>query len=155
MKTILSILFAFAVSFSVQAQADNDYLEMAREVLKVEKKAAIADGMNLTEEESKPFWTLYNEYQGVLYVVQNKRIDLINDFAANYESLTDDKADELYTQSIAYQKEVLKVETKYYKKFKKIIPKGKAARFFQLENKIETLINAQLAVEIPLIEVTK
>ncbi|WP_420580798.1 hypothetical protein [Reichenbachiella sp.] len=154
MKNLLTLLFTIAISVSVQAQTGNDYLELAREVLKAEKKAAIAEGMNLTEEESKVFWPLYNEYQAELYIIQNKRIDIVTDFAENYENLTDEKADELYSASIKYQKGVLKTETKYYKKFKKNIPKGKAARFFQLENKIETLIDAQMAMEIPLIEVS-
>jgi hypothetical protein len=53
---------------------------------------------------------------------------------------------------MAFNQEVLKLEKQYYKKFKKILPAGKAARFFQAENKIETMIDAQLALEIPLIE---
>ena len=48
--------------------------------------------------------------------------------------------------------ESAKLEKSYYKKFKKILPAGKAAKFFQVENKIETMIDAQLALEIPLIE---
>ena len=108
--------------------------------------------MQLSEVESQPFWNLYNEYQGKLYIVQNKRIALIKDFAENYESLTDIKADQLWNSSMAYAQEILKLKKTYYKKFKKILPAGKAARFFQAENKIETMIDAQLAVEIPLIE---
>ena len=153
MKTLYTFLFAFTISIAVNAQTDNDYLEIARDVLKTEKKAAIASAMNLSEEESTPFWNLYNEYQGKVYLVQNKRIAIITDFVENFESLSDEKADELYTGSLAYQTELLKLEKSYYKKFKKILPAGKAARFFQIENKIETMIDAQLALDIPLIEV--
>ncbi len=153
MKTLLVILLSCVLSITVNAQTDNDYLEVARDVLKTEKKAVIAEAMDLSEEESTVFWPLYNEYQGKLYLVQNKRIAIIKDFAMNYESLSDEKADELYTGALAYQSELLKLEKSYYKKFKKIIAVGKAARFFQLENKIETLIDAELAMELPLIEV--
>jgi hypothetical protein len=153
MKKLLSILSIVLISASVHAQTENDYLEIARDVLKMEKKAAIAELMELTEAESTPFWTLYNEYQGKLYLVQNKRIDLIKDFAENFETLTDEKADQLWISAMAYSQEVLKLEKQYYKKFKKILPAGKAARFFQAENKIETMIDAQLALEIPLIEI--
>lgn len=134
------------------AQSDNDYLEMTRDVIKMEKKAAIAEVMKLTEAESVPFWELYNEYEGKLYLVQNKRIAIIKDFAENYENLTDEKADELWLASLSYDQELFKLKKQYYTKFKKILPAGKAARFFQAENKIETLIDAQLAVDIPLIE---
>ena len=149
------LFFAITIIFfgtQLMAQSDNDYLELAREVLKTEKKAAIAEIMQLTDDESQPFWNLYNEYQGKLYLVQNKRIDIIKDFIENYETMTDEKADELWTNSMSYSQEILKLKKSYYTKFKKILPAGKAARFFQAENKIEALINAELAFDIPLIE---
>ena len=152
MKSLLSFIIVALVSVSSYSQSDNDYLEIARDVLKTEKKAVIAEVMQLTDTESQPFWVLYNEYQGKLYLVQNKRIALIQDFSENYESLTDEKADQLWVASMAYSKEILKLEGQYYKKFKKILPAGKAARFFQAENKIETMIDANLALEIPLID---
>ena len=151
-KTFLSLVVLVSFALSAIAQTDNDYLEIARDVLNTEKKAAIAEVMQLTKEESSPFWTLYNEYQGKLYLVQNKRIDIIQDYSEHYESLTNEKADELWVASMAYQGEIAKLKKSYYKKFKKIIPAGKAARFFQAESKIETMINASLALEIPLIE---
>jgi len=152
MKQILLFAFALFMTLSSTGQTENDYLEMSRSVLKVEKKAAIADVMKLTESESQPFWNLYNDYQGKLYTIQNKRIALIKVFAENYESLSNEKADELMVNYMKYQSELLKLKKSYYKKFKKILPAGKAARFFQAENKIETLVNAELALQIPMIE---
>ncbi|MCK5462212.1 MAG: hypothetical protein KAI95_04320, partial [Bacteroidales bacterium] len=69
MKKLLSILSVVLISTAIYAQSDNDYLELARDVLKTEKKAVIAELMQLTEAESTPFWELYNEYQGKLYLV--------------------------------------------------------------------------------------
>ena len=152
MKKILFVAAAIVWSISINAQSDNDYLELTREILKVEKKVAVTEAMQLSETESQPFWNLYNEYQAALYIVQNKRIALIKDFSDNYESLSDVKADELWVGSLNHRKELLKLKKKYYAKFKKVVTPGKAARFMQLENKIETLIDASLALEIPLIE---
>jgi hypothetical protein len=152
MKKILVVATALILSLSINAQTDNDYLELTREVLKVEKKAAVTEALQLSETESQPFWNLYNEYQTALYLVQNKRIDIIKDYSENFDSLSDEKADELWMGSLKYRNELLKLKKKYYAKFKKVVSPGKAARFMQLENKIETLIDVQLALEIPLIE---
>ena len=152
MKQILLFAFALFITLSSTSQTENDYLEMSREVLKVEKKAAIADVMKLTEAESQPFWNLYNDFQAKLYTVHNKRIAIIKDFAENFESLSNEKADDLLVKHLKYQTELLKLKKSYYKKFKKILPAGKAARFFQAENKIETLIDAKLALDIPMIK---
>ena len=152
MKKVLFVAIVFVFSISLYAQSASDYLELARDVLKAEKKAAVAEGMQLTEAESQPFWNLYGEYEAALYVAQNKRIAIIKDYAESFETLTDEKANELWMANLKYEKEILKLNKRYYNKFKKILSPGKAARFMQLENKIETLIDAQLALEIPLIE---
>jgi len=154
MKTKITLFIAgliLAIN-PVFAQTLDDYLEVARDVLNSEKKAVVAEAMMLDATESAPFWELYNEYNAELYKVHTKRVNIIKDFAENYESMTDEKADELWTNSMAYQGELLKLNKAYYKKFKKILPTGKAALYFQVENKIASLINAELALEIPLVE---
>ena len=155
MKTRITLIVTgmIMVISPVFAQGIDDYIEVARDVLNAEKKAVVAEAMTLSDTESGPFWDLYNEYNAELYKVHTKRVNIIKDFAANYESMSDAKAYDLWTNSKAYQGELLKLNQKYYKKFKKIIPAGKAALYFQLENKIATLINAELALEIPLVEV--
>ncbi len=155
MKKILMFLVTAFVAVSVSAQTGHDYLEVARNVLKTEKKVAIAEVMQLDESQSKAFWDLYNEYDAALYKVENKKIALIYDYAKNYESMTDAKADELMKSSLKVRAELLKLKKKYYSKFKKFLPAGKAALFMQADNKIETLVNAEMALEIPFVEVAQ
>jgi hypothetical protein len=150
-NTLFLIGLTFAIN-PVLAQNIDDYLEVARDALNTEKKAIVAVTMMLNDTESGPFWELYNEYNAELYKVHTKRVNIIKDFAENYETMSNEKADELWTSSMAFQEELLKLNRDYYKKFKKILPAGKAALYFQVENKIAALINAQLAEEIPLIE---
>jgi len=155
MRTSILAVLAFTISIYTSAQSNRDYLEMARDVIKVEKKAAITEAIQLTDAESQSFWSLYNEYEAKLYPIHNKKIELIKTYAARYDMLTNDKADELWTNYMKYQKELLTTKAAYYKKFKKILSAGKAVRFMQTENKIETLINAQLALEIPLAQTVR
>lgn len=150
-----AILFFVLVFTGVQlmSQSSNDYIEILRSVLKTEKKAAISEVMNFTEQEAEVFWPLYNEFTEKMYVVQGKRVQIIKDYAANYSNMTDEKADELWTAAMEFKQESMKLTKQYYKKFKKILPAGKVARYFQAENKIATLIDFELASEIPMIEV--
>jgi sorbitol-specific phosphotransferase system component IIBC len=151
-KSVLVSLVVIFSSVQLFAQSNDDYIEIVRDVLKTEKKVAIAEVMALSDTESGPFWELYNEYNFEMSKVQNQRVSLIKDFAANYENMTDEKADELWKGTISFQQQALKLKKKYYGKFKKIMPAGRAAMYFQAENKIEALINASLALEIPFIE---
>ncbi len=151
-KTMLFTAGLILMISPVFAQTIDDYLEVVREVMKTEKKAIVAETMQLSDSESGVFWELYNEYNAELYKVHTERVNIIKDFAANYENLTDEKADALWNSTMSYQSKLLKLNKSYYKKFKKILPAGKAALYFQVENKIGALINARLAEEIPLIE---
>ncbi len=57
------------------------------------------------------------------------------------------------TSFMNYKQELISLNKKYYKKFKKILPAGKAARFFQALNKIAVLADYHIATEIPIIEI--
>jgi hypothetical protein len=153
MKKSILFLALILPSFLALSQTADDYIDMVRDVLKTEKKAAVAEGMDLADAEITPFWDLYNEYNNKLSQTQNKRVALIKEYAAHFDSMTDEKADEIMVAYFKYQQELLKLKKFYYGRFKKILPKSKAARYFQLENKLQTLVDAQLALEIPLVEV--
>ena len=151
MKKTIITLFLCVISLSLFAQTENDYIEVVRSVLKTEKKAVIAEVMELTEAESAPFWELYNEYDFELSKVQNIRLNAIKEYADEYGILTDEKADALWNQVMNFKTKYLKLEKAYYKKFKKILPAAKAAKYFQAENKIEAMVAASIAVQVPMI----
>ncbi len=151
MKKTIITLFLCLISLSLFAQTENDYIEVVRSVLKTEKKAVIAEVMELTEAESGPFWLLYNEYDYEMSIVQNIRINAIKEYAEEYGILTDEKADLLWNQVMDFKTASLKLEKAYYKKFKKILPAAKAAKYFQAENKIEAMVAANIAAQVPMI----
>ena len=137
------------------AQNDRDYLEVTREVLKTEKKASIAEAMQLSETESPAFWALYNEYNEKMYVINTKLFDVVKDYSDNYETMTNEKATELWSNAMDIEMELLKLEKSYFKKFLKIMPGTKTVRYLQAENKIKTLVDAQLSMQVPLFEEMK
>ncbi len=150
-KYVFLILFVL-IGMNIHAQHVIDYMEVSREVLKTEKKAIIAELMQLSEAESAVFWPLYNEYQNKLYEVGTKRVNLLMDFANHFENMSNDMAVEIVNASQSIDMELLKLEKTYGKKFMKILPAQKALRYLQAENKIEALIDAQLALDVPLLE---
>ena len=153
-KVLIIIIFLLAVTGTF-AQNDRDYLEVTRGVLKTEKKAVIAEAMALTEAESPAFWSLYNEYNAKMYIINTKLFDIIKDYSDNYENMTNEKSVELWTNALNVEMDLLKLEKTYFKKFLKILPGTKAVRYLQAENKIKTLVDAQLSLQIPLFEEMK
>lgn len=155
MKNII-LAFACTVLYSISfAQSDNDYLEYSRSVLNSEKKAVVAEAMQLNDEQSKIFWPLYNEFNGKLYEVESKTYQVIMDYSKEYENMTDEKADELWNRAMKAQMERQKLIATYYAKFKKVLPAGLVVKYFQVENKIDVMIDAAIAMEVPLVETKK
>jgi len=153
MKKLLLLLLVAIFAIPTMAQSDHDYIEIERTVLKTERKAAVADAMQFTDEEAKVFWPLYNEYTAKVYEAKTKSLNIILDYADSFETINDQQADDLILRSFKVEQELQKLKMSYYKKFKKILPAGRVARYYQIENKIEALIAAEIAFEIPLIEV--
>lgn len=152
MKRIFITLVFASFGMLLWAQQSTDYIELMRSVIKTEKKAAISDVMQLSVEEADLFWPLYNEYNEKRYVIKTSLVRLIEDFAANYSTMTDELATDYWKRSLKIDTDLLNLEKTYYKKFLKVLDAQKTFRYFQAENKIEALINAQLALEIPLLE---
>ena len=150
-KTLIVILLAAVTVFSF-GQKSEGYMEVMRSALKTEKKAMIAEAMEFTQEESEAFWPMYNEFQEKLYTANTKYLKIVNEFAANYENMTDEKALDLMKRLNAYEAEVLKLKKTYIKKFSGILPPTKVLRYFQAENKIDVLIDYEMAASIPLLE---
>lgn len=58
----ITFLFAFlSVAFFANAQSNNEEVDFYQSIFGMEKKAVVADFLNL--EESNPFWALYDEYE--------------------------------------------------------------------------------------------
>ena len=146
-------LFLFAFFFSlvnVFAQDTDSYIEVLKSEIKTDKKAIIIETMQFTEQQSAAFWPVYNEFEHELEKLSGKRIANIKDFAANYDSLTDKKADELIKTSFSFQNDRLSLNEKYYKKFAEVLTPIVAAKYMQLENQIQLILDLSIAANLPL-----
>ena len=126
--------------------------ELTNEVIKAKKKQIVGANMKLTEEEQKAFWPLYENYQAELSKLEDKEIALITMYAEHYQDMTDQKAQELLDQFLAVDDEALKVRRAHVKKFLKVLPAKRVARYFQVENKLDAIVNYDLARGIPLVK---
>ncbi len=150
-KLVLSLAFALFAGV-VFSQTVNDYMEVQRAALKTEKKAIVAEAMQLTEEESTIFWPLYNEFNEKKYIINTKVYNLIKKYANEFETLTNEQAVELWNESMKIENENSKLNAAYFKKFLKVMDGKKVVRYFQTENKIADIVNYQITMEVPLVE---
>ena len=147
---------SFAVSATAQVNEElSEFatdIEAMRTVMQTERKILIMNEMVFTTEEAEKFWPLYDEYSAEAKKVANLRVKVITDYAANYETMSDDMAKQLLDEAIKFDEKKLKLEKKYIRKFRAILPQIKVTRYFQLENKLDAVIDFDLASQIPLME---
>jgi len=152
-KRIMVVMAMCLIAFPAFAQeVTKNTMDSVREALKAQKRAFVAVNMQLTDAEDPQFWPVYDCYQKDMEKVNQKIGDLILDYAKNYETLTDTKADELLKKNLALEKEILQLKTSYLPKFSAVLPAKKVARYYQLENKIQAVGRYDLAEKIPLVK---
>jgi uncharacterized protein YktB (UPF0637 family) len=151
----LSLLVAMGMLLAVPATsaADqiSDEIELTRSIIQTERQAIITVNMELTEEESRAFWPVFREYRQAMSRIGDRMVRLISDYAENYEELSDQQAEAMLAEYMDIEKAELSVKRRYVKQMRKVLPSKKLVRFFQLENKLDTIIDFELAAEIPLV----
>ena len=148
-KVYLTLLICL---FAVASYAQNSYLEIVRSTIKTERKALIAEVMQLSDTENIPFWEVYNEYDEKHYKLNTEYFNVVMDFADNFDNMTAEKATQILNIANKHDIDEAKLAKTYTKKMMKVISPQKTLRFFQAMNKIQVMIDAQLAAEIPLLE---
>lgn len=144
-------LLALTMTMPLMAQSQNDEIELTREMVQTERKAIVAANMVLSEAESRNFWPVYNDYVAEVRKVNDRRARLIVDYARTYENLTETQAEAFLKESIEIDKAELKVKESFLPKFRKVLTSKRVARFYQIENKLDTIIDFGIASEIPLV----
>jgi hypothetical protein len=80
----------------------------------------------------------------------DRLVKVITEFAASNATLNDEQATRLLDEYLDIRTRDLSVKKKYVGVFRKVLPAPKVTRFFQLENKLDAVVQYELGAEIPL-----
>jgi len=135
------------------AQTTSD-MQILAEKVKADKKLVVAANMQLTEDEAKGFWPVYEAYQKDLKAINQRLLVAIRNYADAYNQgpVSDETAKNLIKEAIAIEDAEVKLKRSYVPKLEKVIPGMKVARYIQIENKIRAVGKYELAAQIPLVE---
>ena len=150
---MLAALAAVAVPGLAQDKPANN-MEIVHEKLKADKKLNVSKYMDLTESEAKKFWPVYDEYQKDLDKANQRLLNLLQSYAAEYraKSLTDEKAQKLLDEWLAFENDDAKRRAVFAPKVLKALPAKKAARYLQIESEYRIMIRYDLAATVPLVQ---
>ena len=144
---LLSALFISTVLFAQSA----DDLALVQSIYGQSKGDIIKDYLNLTEPQATAFEAVYDNYEAERKTLIQKKMQIINDYAINYDKITDEKADELAKNNLKNNVDFEKLLSKAYGKAKKAIGPINAAKFIQLEQYFQTTVRSSVQDQIPFI----
>ncbi len=130
-------------------------IEMLRADLRAQRKQIMAENMNLTADEAAKFWPIFDEYRREAIKPNDDRWAVIKEYAANYNTMTDAQAQDYMNRWTALDQQLLALRMKYVPMFEKVISAKKTALCYQIDRRIDLLINLQLSAQIPMIDTNK
>jgi len=155
MKNFLLIaLFAIGTATSYSQRA-TDEVALLQSVYGMQKRDIVAKYMEVSGAQATTFWTLYEEYEVARKAIGTKRANNIMEYAKNYENITDENVAKMVKASFEVNKEFNTLWEKTYKKMAKALNPKTAAKFYQLELYLETMVRTELSENIPMIDELK
>jgi hypothetical protein len=155
MKKITLIFTAMVLVGIANAQTNKEEIEYMQAVFGKEKKAMVADFLQIQPAKSDAFWKLYDEYEVSRKELGVNRINLLEKYSNNYKSIAPETADALLKDMIKNATATDELIVKYTDKVKKITDPITAFKFYQIENYILISIRSRILGNIPFIEPKK
>jgi hypothetical protein len=124
--------------------------QLRKKIMFDQKKLIVMENIDLTEDEARVFWPVYEKHQEELFQINQRGAKLILAYAAAYQTLTDEQALKLIAEYYDIQDSRLAAMKRITNDVNKVLPGKKAFRYMQIESKLAAIGRYELAKEIPL-----
>ncbi len=132
------------------AQYTKDALELTRQAVETQRRVLVSGALPLSASEAAAFWPLYDAYEKERRPLDERANRLVTDFVAARATLSDAQATELLNEALKVDEDKLRLRRAWRDRMSKAIPPRKLVRFFQLENKLDSVVRADVARQVPL-----
>jgi hypothetical protein len=132
--------------------SDED-IALLRRDLRAMKMQVIGQNMSLSEAEGQKFWPIYNHYVKDLQAVNDQKYALLKQYAEMWETMSDQDALIYVRNWLEADGKAQALRLKYVPVVSEVLPGRKAATFFQLDRRLNMMIDLQLFSQIPLAHV--
>ena len=152
MKKNILLIFVLLLASFAYSQTDKEEIDLVQAAFGMDKKAIVADFVQLSDAQKDAFWTIYDEYETKRKEYGRERIDLLKQYAGQYMTMTSDQADEWTKKVMDLQVKTDKLIATYYEKVKGVSDGVVATQFYQIENYILAMIRMQILQEVPFLK---
>ena len=124
-------------------------IEVARAGMQADRTTLISVAMKFNEKDGAAFWPIYQQYEHERSTLDDGRVAVIKEYTENYPALTDAKAKAMAERMFEYDSRLAALKKKYFRKFNKVLPALTVTKFFQLERRIDLMMDMQVESSLP------
>ena len=137
----------------ISPTVSDDDITLLRKDLRAMKMQVIGENMSLSEDEGLKFWPIYNHYVKDLQEVNNQKYALLKQYAETWATMTDQDALIYVRAWLEADGQAQALRLQYVPVVSQVLPGRKAATFFQLDRRLNMIVDLQLFSQIPLAHV--
>lgn len=124
-------------------------IALVRANMQADRTVLITTGMNFNDKDGAAFWPIYKQYEYERSRLDDDRVAVIKEYTQKYPTLTDAEANAMAQQMLECDSRLAALKKKYYKKFNKVLPALTVAEFFQLERRVDLMMDMQVESSLP------
>jgi hypothetical protein len=111
-----------------------------RKNIEAQRIAFITQELNLTPDEAKVFWPVYNEYDAKRHELKKSLKDADGLHKIEIEKLTEKEASQLLDNQIIEAQKLLDLRKEYHAKFKSVLPAVKVLQLYDAEREFQKML---------------
>lgn len=124
-------------------------IAVVRANMQADRTTLITTGMNFNEKDGAVFWPIYKQYEYERSKLDDRRVVVIKEYTQKYPNLNDADAKAMAEQMLGCDSQLAELKKKYYKKFNKVLPALTVTKFFQLERRVDLMMDMQVEASLP------
>lgn len=136
---------------TAQSSMDQN-IQMLRQDIRSKKKQTVAANLQLTDAQATKFWPIYDQYTAELVKINDEKYAVLKQYVDQWGNMTDEQALALTNRALAVEQKVAELRIKYVPIFSKVVPGTAVATFFQIERRLQAVIDLQLAAQLPVVQ---
>ncbi len=111
-----------------------------REKMEAQRVAFITQQLNLTPEEAKVFWPVYNEYDAKRQALKKSFRESGYMHKEDLDKLTQKEAEQILDNQIIEAQKFLDLRKEYHGKFKAVLPAVKILKLYDSEREFQKML---------------
>jgi hypothetical protein len=126
-------------------------LAHAQYMLTLARRDIFQNAMALDDQQKDTFWNIYADYDGRRASLTDQSVQLLRSYATNYDTLTNEQAKKMMDEAAGIAQKQVKLRRKYADQISKKLGGRVGARFYQIDDYLNTAARLAVLDHVPFV----